>query len=80
MLKRVRTTEIPPYNLKTKYIFPLTDGNQYVTIPLSSTAANLIKSNKLTASGSGTSVSVPGTPVKSDPSAEKPLTIKQEYD
>ncbi|EDV37478.1 uncharacterized protein Dana_GF11392 [Drosophila ananassae] len=56
------------------------DGNQYVTIPLSSTAANLIKSNKLTtssgtATGSGTS-----TASKTDPSAEQPLTIKQEYD
>ncbi|XP_017061915.1 serum response factor homolog [Drosophila ficusphila] len=54
------------------------DGNQYVTIPLSSTAANLIKSNKLSASGSGASGS--GTATKSDPQAEKPLTIKQEYD
>ncbi|KAI8039920.1 hypothetical protein M5D96_007345 [Drosophila gunungcola] len=54
------------------------DGNQYVTIPLSSTAANLIKSNKLQASGG--SASGGGSASKSDPSAEKPLTIKQEYD
>ncbi|KRF98577.1 uncharacterized protein Dwil_GK22205 [Drosophila willistoni] len=54
------------------------DGNQYVTIPLSSSAASLIKGNKMAASSS-TQSSNPAQ-VKSEQVAEKPLSIKQEYD
>ncbi|TDG42543.1 hypothetical protein AWZ03_011037 [Drosophila navojoa] len=48
------------------------DGNQYVTIPLSSTVASYIKGKSTT----GASTSYP----TSEKSTEKTLSIKQEYD
>lgn len=48
------------------------DGNQYVTIPLSSSVASYIKGK--TVAGN------PSPAPKSDKSAEKILSIKQEYD
>lgn len=50
----------------------IADGNQYVTIPLSSSVASYIKGK--TVAGN------PSPAPKSDKSAEKILSIKQEYD